>query len=91
MTTSEVLERFGDLRFDLELEVGSFQMTVGEMLDLKEGMVLKTDHPSGQPFAVLAGGAELGMGNIVVLGDSCSVKIATLAKPMQSARSDGTN
>ena len=80
MTTSEVVERFGDLRFDLELEVGSFQMTVGEMLELKEGMVLKTDHPSGQPFVLFAGGAKLGTANVVVLGDSCSAKIATLAK-----------
>jgi flagellar motor switch/type III secretory pathway protein FliN len=92
MNPAEVLERFGDLRFDVELEVGSLQLTLGEMFDLKEGMVLKTGHPAGQPFALHAGGAELGTAEIVVLGSACSLKVKSLAqKPTKSADNHGTH
>jgi flagellar motor switch protein FliN/FliY len=91
MNPSDILQSFGDLRFDVELEVGKLQMSVGEMLDLKEGMVLRTGHPTGQPFTLQAGGAELGTAEIVMLGGACSLKVKGLAKPQESAGGDGTH
>jgi hypothetical protein len=54
-------------------------------------MVLRTGHPTGQPFTLQAGGAELGTAEIVMLGGACSLKVKGLAKPQESAGGDGTH
>ena len=56
MSSADLLERFGGLPFTVEAELGSLELPIGEILDLKEGAVLRTDHPSGSPFTLCAGG-----------------------------------
>jgi len=75
MNPSEVLQRFEDLPFEMELELGSLVLTIGEIFNLREGTVLRTDHPAGAPFTLRAGGVELAAAEIVVTGDAVSVRI----------------
>jgi flagellar motor switch protein FliN len=92
MNPSDVLERFADLPFDLELELGNVVMTIGEIFELREGTVLRTDHPAGGAFTLRAGGVELAMAEVVVVDDSVSVRIKKLVeKEKTPAGEDGSN
>ena len=55
MTPSDVLQKFEDLPFDLELELDGLVMTIGEIFELREGAILRTSHPEGAPFVLRAG------------------------------------
>jgi flagellar motor switch/type III secretory pathway protein FliN len=87
MDNSEVLQRFAELPFPIEVEVGNLSLTVGEILELREGMILTTGHPSGAPFILRAGGAELASVEVVVVRDSLSVRVQN----MMSLKANGTN
>ena len=78
MNASEALQRFEDLPFPAEVELGSLVMTIGEIFELREGAVLRTDHPAGAPVALQVGGVELAAADIVVVDDSLSIRITRL-------------
>jgi flagellar motor switch protein FliN/FliY len=79
MNASEVLQQFGDLPFTLELELGTLQMSIREIFDLREGKVLRTDHPAGAPFTLVAGGVTLAEAEVVIVEDSVSIRISRLS------------
>ncbi len=92
MDTSDVLERFAELPFPIEAELGNLTLTIGEIFELKEGTILRTDHPAGAPFTLRAGGAELAAVEVVVIGDSLSVRVKSLAQKGKSGiGANGTN
>ena len=92
MNPADVLQRFEDLVFDLELELGNLDLTIGDILGLQAGAVVRTDHPAGKPFTLRAGGVEFATAELVVLGDSVSVRINQLMeKPKMSVGGDGSN
>jgi flagellar motor switch/type III secretory pathway protein FliN len=91
MTASDVLQRFEELPFDLELELGGLVMTIGEIFELREGAILRTSHPAGAPFILRAGGAELAMAQIVIMNNSLSARIQRLMERTKvSAGADGS-
>jgi flagellar motor switch/type III secretory pathway protein FliN len=87
MDNSEVLQRFAELPFPIEVEAGNLSLTVGEIFQLQEGMILATDHPYGAPFTLRAGGAELASVEVVVVGNSLSVRVQNMLSP----KANGTN
>ncbi len=91
MTTGEVVARFGDLPFTLELELGTLQMTIREIFDLKEGSILRTDHPIGVPFALVADGVKLADTEVVVVDDKVSIRVNRLSQARKAVPSDGTD
>jgi len=92
MNASEVLQRFGDLPFTLELELGTLQMSIREIFDLREGTLLRTDHPAGAPFTLLAGGVALAEAEVVIVEDSVSIRINKLSQSAKAATGeDGTD
>ena len=91
MNSAEVLQRFETIPFTLELEVGSLVMTIGEILALQEGAVLRTDHPEGEPFKLRAGGAELATAELVVIENALSARIKHFADTAKLAGGNGTN
>jgi flagellar motor switch/type III secretory pathway protein FliN len=80
MNASQVLQRFEDLPFPAEVELGSLVMTIGEIFELREGAVLRTDHLAGAPVALQVGGVELATADIVVVEDSLSIRITRLSE-----------
>jgi flagellar motor switch/type III secretory pathway protein FliN len=80
MNLSQALQRFEDLRFPAEVELGSLVMTIGEIFELREGAVLRTDHPAGAPVTLQVGGIELAAADIVVVDDSLSIRITRLSE-----------
>jgi flagellar motor switch/type III secretory pathway protein FliN len=92
MKPAEVLQRFEDLPFDLELELANLEMTIGDILDLREGSVVRTNHPAGVPFTLRAGGVEFATAELVVVGDCVSVRINKLIeKPKMFTGGNGSN
>jgi flagellar motor switch/type III secretory pathway protein FliN len=92
MDNAEVLQRFGELPFPIEVELGNLTLTIGEILELSEGTILTTDHPSGVPFILRAGGAELASVEVVVVQSSLSVRVQSMSqKPKTGAGANGTN
>jgi flagellar motor switch/type III secretory pathway protein FliN len=80
MNASQALQRFEDLPFPAEVELGSLVMTIGEIFELHEGAVLRTDHLAGAPVALQVGGVELATADIVVVEDSLSIRITRLSE-----------
>jgi flagellar motor switch/type III secretory pathway protein FliN len=92
MSASEQLQRFEGLPFQVELELGTLTMTIGEIFDLQEGAVLRTDHPAGAPFVLRAGGVELATAQVIVLDNCVSVRIDKLIENTKTQiAGDGTN
>jgi flagellar motor switch/type III secretory pathway protein FliN len=92
MDNSDVLQRFAELPFPIEVELGNLTLTIGEIFDLSEGMILKTDHSDGAPFTLRAGGAELASVEVVVVRDSLSVRVRNmLQKANPGVGTNGTN
>jgi flagellar motor switch protein FliN/FliY len=92
MNPADILQRFEDLPFDLELELGNLDMTIGDILDLREGSVVRTDHLAGVPFTLRVGGVEFATAELVVVADSVSVRINKLIeKPKMFAGGNGSN
>jgi flagellar motor switch/type III secretory pathway protein FliN len=92
MDNAEVLQRFGELPFPIEVELGNLTLSIGEIFELSEGTILTTDHPSGVPFTLRAGGAELASVEVVVVQNSLSVRVQSMSqKPKTGAGVNGTN
>ena len=92
MTATEVLQRFGELPFTVELEIGALQMPIRELLELREGTVIRTEHPSGAPFPLRAGEVVLAEAEIVMVDDSVSARIKAMAPDgKQDSSEHGTN
>jgi flagellar motor switch protein FliN len=88
MKASDVLQRFGELPFVLELELGSLSMSIGEIFQLQEGSVLRTDHPAGAPFPLFASNVKLAEAEVIVIDDTVSVRVQ---KMLQKSGTGGGN
>jgi flagellar motor switch/type III secretory pathway protein FliN len=75
MSAADVLQRFGELPFIVELELGTLSMSIGEIFGLQEGAVLRTDHPAGAPFPLFASSVKLAEAEIVIIDNTVSVRI----------------
>jgi flagellar motor switch protein FliN/FliY len=88
MNASDVLQRFGDLPFVLELELGTLSMSIGEIFQLQEGSVLRTNHPAGASFPLFASDVKLAEAEVIVIDETVSVRIQ---KMLQKSGSGGGN
>ena len=75
MNSTEVLQRFGDLPFAVELELGTLSLSIGEIFELQEGAVLRTEHPAGAPFPLFASNVKLAEAEVVVIDGTLSVRV----------------
>jgi flagellar motor switch/type III secretory pathway protein FliN len=80
MNLSQALQRFEDMPFRAQVELGSLVMTIGEIFELREGAVLRTDHPAGAPVTLQVAGVDLAAAEIVVVDDSLSIRITRLSE-----------
>jgi flagellar motor switch protein FliN len=75
MNASDVLQRFGELPFVVELELGTLSMSIGEIFQLQEGSVLRTDHRAGAPFPLFAGNVKLAEAEVIVIDNTVSIRV----------------
>lgn len=69
------LERFHELPFPIELELGRIALDIESILKLQEGDVLRTDRAAGAPVALLAGGVRVAVADLVNVKDKAAARI----------------
>jgi len=64
-----------DVPVTLALEVGRTEMTIGNLLGLSQGAVVELDRNAGEPLDVIANGALIARGEIVVVNDKFGIRL----------------
>jgi flagellar motor switch protein FliN len=91
MNPSDVLQRFGELPFTVELELGTLSMSIGEIFQLQEGSVLRTDHPAGAPFPLFASNVQLAEAEVIVIDETVSVRVQKMLHKNSSGGGNATD
>ncbi len=91
MTGSEVLQRFGDLPLVVELELGTLSMSLGEIFQLHEGLVLRTDSRAGAPFPLYASNVKMAEAEVIVIDDAVSVRIQKMLRKSGAGSGNATD
>jgi len=79
-TAVEEIYPFTDLPIDIRAELDRCFMKLGDVLELVYGSVISLPKPAGEPLDVFAGGVLLGTGEVIVLNENFSVRIAAFAE-----------
>lgn len=69
------LETIGDIELDVSLELGQAELTIEELLALREGSVVTLDRAAGDPIDILANGRLIARGEVVVIDNKFCVRI----------------
>jgi flagellar motor switch protein FliN/FliY len=69
------MDRFFDVTVKVWAELGRVQLTLGELLRLGEGAVLKLDRPISAPVDLMAQGVCFARGEVVVMDDYFAIRI----------------
>jgi flagellar motor switch protein FliN/FliY len=75
MTPIEIIGHLADIPIQIDVELGQRNMTVGDILALQKGSVIKMPRSAGDNIDILAGGALLGTGEIVIIEETVGVRI----------------
>jgi flagellar motor switch protein FliN/FliY len=75
MTPVEAISHFADIPIDVEVELDRKAMTLGEILDLNLGSVVKLTRSAGENLDLLISGTLVGYGEIVIIEDIMGVRI----------------
>lgn len=75
MTVLEQTAHLANVPIDLEAELGRRTMTLGAILELRSGSVIRLPRSAGENIDILAGGHVLGSGEIVIIEERFGVRI----------------
>ncbi|HUS04933.1 MAG TPA: FliM/FliN family flagellar motor switch protein [Bryobacteraceae bacterium] len=75
MTSHEDIAHLVDIPVDVQVELDHKMMTIGAILDLRSGTVIKMNRSAGENMDILIGGALVGFGEIVIIEESMGVRI----------------
>ena len=70
------LERFYDVNVTVWAELGRITISLGRLLQLGEGNVLKLDRPISAPVDLMAQGVRVARGEVVVVDDYFAIRAA---------------
>lgn len=74
------LSSLSDVTLEVTVQLGQVRLQVRDLLELTEGSVIELDRAVGAPVDVLANGALLARGDVVVVGDELGVRITELLR-----------
>lgn len=69
------MESLNDIELDVTLELGRAEVTIEELLQLREGSVVPLDKAAGDPIDILANGRLVARGEVIVVDDKFGVRI----------------
>ncbi len=75
MTPQEEIAPLADVPVTVEAELDRKIMTIGEILGLEEGSVVKLTRSAGENIDIVVGGRLVAFGEIVVLEETMGVRI----------------
>ena len=73
------LAALAGVKAELSVRAGKAQSTVGEVLALKDGDVLRMDTALNEPFDILLGQTVIARGELVAVGDQFGIRIVQTA------------
>ena len=76
MTLNEQMDHYGKLPLPLEPELGQCSLTVGEILALAPGSLIKLSRPVGNKIDVNVAGVRFASGELIRMGGVLSLRIA---------------
>jgi len=76
VTLQEQIAHYGKLPLPLQPELGQCSLTVGEILALAPGSLIKLTRPLGQKIDINVAGVRFGSGELIRMGGVLSVRIA---------------
>ena len=76
MTLNEQIAHYGKLPLPLQPELGQCSLTVGEILALTPGSLIKLSRPLGEKIDINVAGVRFGSGELIRMGGVLSVRIA---------------
>ena len=76
MTLQEQIAHYGKLPLPLEPELGQCSLTVGEILALAPGSLIKLSRRLGEKIDINVAGVRFGSGELVRMGGVLSVRVA---------------
>jgi flagellar motor switch protein FliN/FliY len=76
MTLQEQITHYGKLPLSLEPELGGCSLTVGEILALAPGSLIKLSRPLGEKIDLNVAGVRFGSGELIRMGGTLSVRVA---------------
>ncbi len=71
----EKLSQFSDIKLDFYVQLGEMDITLGDLLDFKEGSILETEIASSTPLNCYANKKLLGRGKLVFEGYTAGFKL----------------
>jgi flagellar motor switch/type III secretory pathway protein FliN len=76
VTLNEQMTHYGKLPLPLEPELGRCSLTVGEILALAPGSLIKLSRPVGEKIDINVAGVRFGSGELIRMGGILSLRIA---------------
>jgi flagellar motor switch/type III secretory pathway protein FliN len=76
VTLQEQIAHYGKLPLPLEPELGRCSLTVGEILALAPGSLIKLSRPLGDKIDINVAGVRFGSGELVRMGGVLSLRVA---------------
>ncbi|QAR32388.1 FliM/FliN family flagellar motor switch protein [Geovibrio thiophilus] len=70
--------QFGEVLFDIRVELGRKKVSVREMLNWEKGTILKFNKTSGEPVDFLVNNKPLALGEVMVLDDRFAIRITEI-------------
>lgn len=75
MSSLERIAHYLDIPIDIDVELDRRVMTVRDLLEIESGSVIRLNRSAGENIDVLAGGALLAFGEIVIVEETMGVRI----------------
>jgi flagellar motor switch protein FliN/FliY len=75
MSPQEEIAPLSEVPVEIEVELDRRVMTLGEVLDLEAGAVIRTVRSAGENIDIYIGGVLCGSGEIVVIENTLGVRI----------------
>ena len=81
MSLPEQIAHYGKLPLPLQPELGQCSLTVGEILALAPGSLIKLSRPLGEKIDISVAGARFGSGELIRMGGVLSLRISGFHTP----------
>jgi flagellar motor switch protein FliN/FliY len=75
MTTQEEIAHLADVPIAVQVELDRKMMTIGSILDLKSGSVIRMPRSAGENIDIFVGGSLIASGEVVIIEESMGVRI----------------
>lgn len=72
------IETINDIDVDVTLELGRAEVTIDELLQLRDGSVVPLDKRANEPIDILANGRLIARGEVIVVNDRIGVRICEI-------------